>query len=263
LPLEFDLQNAPKFDKSDDISIQNIPCTADDLLNFKDFESIECECTVNLMAQPWSDQQNIMEDHFDSSASQQQSSEDNKPSPNYRGKRKNIGNGTNSQRFDVVYKTLLRSLRRHLWNVFINDHQIYQNERKISSEKYIENFEEFYFSYFKSQTKLANELTQEQEHMVKYALSLLMTTDYHIKRKDFIQRNLSNTINSCLRGFSTQKYKILFKNQGVSLLFGLIKETNIIDKMIEVYSHLEKTQDSYMKAVDRIINYRNDSILTL
>ena len=181
---------------------------------------------------------------------------------NYRGKRKNIKAGPNSKRFDVVYKTLLRSLRRFLWQKFLQHQSMsYQNEGILTPNVFKDTFEQFYQSNLSKAIAAFSNLSAEQEHSLKYALSILMTNRFYIKRESYIQRNLSNILSCCLKGFTAQKYKSLFRNEGFSLLFQAIVKTNIIDDMIETYEHLKISREAYHEAVKKIAEYRETNVI--
>lgn len=180
----------------------------------------------------------------------------------YRGKRKTATKGTNAERYDVVYKTLLRSLRRYLWNIFTATYFI-DEKKKNKPKNYNDCLISFYDNVLKPEDGQEADISDKQKKMIIYTLNSLMCTKFRIKRDSCIQRNLSSTLNSCLKDFSTQKYRNLFRNEGVRLLFLLIQNRGIIDKMLLTYSHLDTSRENYYKAVKKIANFSKDEILFL
>lgn len=177
------------------------------------------------------------------------------PQITYRGKRKSVREGMNSKRFDVVYKTLIRSLRRYLWSRFLEFSATHQNLGILADRNYSDIFDSFYNSEFKIKVDWLRSLDYEQEHQTKYALSLFMTTEFHIKRDKWIQRNLSNLLGWWMKGFVNNKYKALFKNEGVSLLFRVLVAQNIISEMAPNFEPIKSNQKVYTEALQKISEF--------
>lgn len=113
----------------------------------------------------------------------------------YRGKRKHASKGTNAERYDVVYKTLLRSMRRFFWKTFTAAYSI-DEKRKNKPKNYNDNLIEFFGNILKPKDNQEIELSEDQTKMIIYTLNSLMTSKYRIKREICVQRNFSSTLNS-------------------------------------------------------------------
>lgn len=72
------------------------------------------------------------------------------------GKNNQSQKGVNSQRFDVLYKTLFRSMRMYLWETLVKSYDIPAANSEGSSLAFTQYVTEFYNSHFRPFTQSAD-----------------------------------------------------------------------------------------------------------
>ena len=117
----------------------------------------------------------------DSKWSEEQGSEQTKPvvNLNYRGNKHMFNKGKYSERRDVLYKTLMRTVRRFLWEMFESEAELHTFCQKKRSNEFYDALKKFYEKHVKCRSVSCSLLTQEQEEEQIMYLGVLMTNSYN------------------------------------------------------------------------------------
>lgn len=96
----------------------------------------------------------------------------------YKGNNRFHTAGANAHRKDVVFKTLVRSIRRYLWHVFKKNFDIERLGRFKKSQVFEDYVCEFYEKNIKSKSETAMSLSANDEADVCYFIGTMATKDY-------------------------------------------------------------------------------------
>ena len=86
--------------------------------------------------------------------------------------------GVNAHRKDVVFKTLVRSIRRYLWFVFTKTYDTKLLGKYKKSKIFKEYVTEFYLKNIKNKSNTALDLNKDEENSVLFYIGTMMSKDY-------------------------------------------------------------------------------------
>jgi len=155
----------------------------------------------------------------------------------YTGNKNRQAKGINSERHDVVKKTLLRSIRRYLWDLFNEeDYETISLTRKTSETSNGSNnlkgkrsliFKErvtlFYEKYFKSALK-GNEAGQKEEAIFIEILAMFMTSNHSLPTYSSRIRNIKALTNIVMAKYKVKKYNKFFRMEEILSFLKIMKE---------------------------------------
>lgn len=170
----------------------------------------------------------------------------------YKGQKNSYTKGTFAERVDVLYKTLIRSIRRYLWDLFCQDHNPKEiNDRAKASSVFKQKLTEFSTKYFQDYLQ-SND--PEQTEIFLENLATFMTNKFWIPDNSFRIRKFRTLLNVNLKQYSSYKYKQFFKLEGCVTFFKILSAAGFLDKIIEAYPKLNQSQESYQKIISEILN---------
>ncbi|CAI2378615.1 unnamed protein product [Moneuplotes crassus] len=165
-----------------------------------------------------------------------------------------------ADRRDVIYKTLIRSVRRFLWDDFSSTlpDVTFSNMTRGCSV-----FEDFLKRFYQEQFCVGNIHSQKGSNEFAHLqlLSVFMTQYYLIPKRSATSKKIAQALKQIVKKFSPKLYIKFFNLEGVSDFFKLLKSSNYIYKVIDAYPNMKKCEDQYIKAVDSIINFSRDPTL--
>lgn len=195
--------------------------------------------------------------------SEELESEQTKPAVNlhYRGQKNLFSKGKYSERRDVIYKTLMRSLRRFLLELFLTEAEFQTFSKKKSSIEYYDELSRFYLKHVKSRSSSCILLSQEQEAQQIMYLGALITSKCTWPNKTENVAKFSAIFKDLTKTFSPRTYAKFFLLEGVSELFNALHESRIVEEMIEAYPKMKESNSTYIEAVKTIINFKSEEKL--
>lgn len=159
-----------------------------------------------------------------------------------------------ADRRDVVYKTLLRSVRRFLWDDFTAEiGDVAFSSKTRGCDIFQSHLSSFHKQNFKDSPAIFENLQTEKEFLD--CVSVFMTHHYLIPKRSTGSKKISLMLKKIVKKFSPKLYTKFFKLQGVSEFFKILKDSGYIYKIIDAYPNMKKCEDQYIKAVDSIINF--------
>lgn len=172
----------------------------------------------------------------------------------YKGQKNSFSKGTYAERVDVVYKTLLRSIRRYLWEIFTQEHNPKEiKDRAKSSQTFKGMLTEFSSRYFQSALQQVSE-SEDSEQLFLENLASFMTNKFWIPDNSFRIRKFRGLITANLKQYSAHKYCQLFNLEGCVEFFKVLETSGFAARIIDAYPKLAESRDSYLKVVSDIIN---------
>ena len=161
-----------------------------------------------------------------------------------------------AERRDVVYKTLIRNIRRYLWNDFIsgiNTEEISTKTRgcekfKFYIEKYYEN------NFENSLSDLLHENLETKNLFIEY-ISIFMTKYYFLPKMSPKWKKARSLIQKVVKNFSPFTYAKFFNLEGIPKFFEILKTSGMIQRVINARPNMKKCEEIYLKAVDSIISF--------
>ena len=158
-------------------------------------------------------------------------------------------------RYDVLYKTFIRAVRRYLWMLFEKEFDTSLLRNK-TSQLYREYVIKFYDKYFKQYS--SNEIAEAGcLSNIYFILGLLQSNKYSFPNKNNSQKKLSVLFDSICRSFSRIQYQNFFLSDNVSDTFQILLKSGFIEKMIDVYPKLSESKDLYLAIALNIANFES------
>jgi hypothetical protein len=162
-----------------------------------------------------------------------------------------------AKRRDVIYKNLIRSIRRFMMAKFNEDNYGCQFSRKTRGcEIFKVKLEIFWVKHFSSSSPWPFAKNFKCDDDFIQILATFMTSSYFIPRRPAFIKKIAKSIKSAVKTFSPKTYFKFFAIIQVSGFFAELKESGFLDKMIEESSNLKASKDVYERAIDSIINFR-------
>lgn len=169
---------------------------------------------------------------------------------NYRGQKNHISKGVNAGRKDVQVKTLLRSVRRYLWEIFTDSYDTSGYKKNLSCPTFRKDVEAFCQTHFSEVTPS----TKADAEMVVQYISSLLTNKHVINKREVQTRKFDRNLNKVLKNFSLKAYQAMLNEDSFRQIFRVLKSSGIIDEIIQAYPRLswDDTQASYRELIDSI-----------
>lgn len=172
----------------------------------------------------------------------------------YKGQKNGLHKGALSERKDVVYKTLMRGLRRYLWEDFVHVECVGLTITKISSKDYKDLITKFYNRHFRAYQDSSDEVYIS-------LLSKFITNSLNLPNKTNNSMALSNLFKEVFKNFSLSVYSRFFSTKNVPEFFSLLIRSGVVDHVIQLYPKMRDSAETYKKAAETLANYSQTQIL--
>lgn len=176
----------------------------------------------------------------------------------YRGQKHSLAKGMFSERRDVIFKTLIRAVRRYLWELFAQEEGLNPRITKMKKNEFKSRTQGFYNRLFKAQF---GAFSESKNNELASILAIFMTSYLKFPKKSEEERRLTNTLKQMCKNFSIASYTQLFMNKSVREFFSLLSISGTINKIIALYPKMSDSSELYLRAVDRIINFDQNPVL--
>ena len=181
----------------------------------------------------------------------------------YRGQKNNIEKGKFAERSDVILKTLLRTMRRFLWQIFKAENED-KNFIKKSSSEFNSAIVEFYKKHLEPFSDAVQGYNKAMEGRMVFYMSALMTNHYIYKSNESNDcKRVLSLMKKIMKTFSNSSYCRLFKIQNFKNVILLIKTSGLASQMIEAYPKLKQSQEAYENAIEFIMSCPNTNLQLL
>ena len=131
----------------------------------------------------------------------------------YRGQKNNIEKGKFAERNDVILKTLLRTTRRFLWQIFKDENEDKKFIKKSSNE-YNSAIVEFYKKHLKPFSNVVEGYNEDMESILMFYMSTLMTSNHIYKKGDHESfKHIIILMKKVMKTFANSTYYRLLKIQ--------------------------------------------------
>ena len=150
----------------------------------------------------------------------------------YKGQKHMSTKGVNSERRDVLYKSLMRATRRYLWNLFENEFDISQMPVNKPSEIYKQNvrslYEKFFFRSFANDEIISNE---EKEEDICFVIATILSNKYSFPNKTYKHRRFIAQFENVNHKFSKSAYEKFFRINNISNVFEMFLKSGINESL--------------------------------
>ena len=161
-----------------------------------------------------------------------------------------------AERKDVIYKTLLRNIRRFLWKKFSQDNKgIRFSKRTRGWLTFKAKLDIFYKEYFQ---KSSDQILPEEgieESLMKEILASFMSSIIILPKRNEITKKWSLAISKAIKRFSIEIYSNLFEIRESQLFFKIMRDSGIFDEILNSWSNLQMSMDAYNRAINSVIEY--------
>ena len=169
--------------------------------------------------------------------------------------------GSHAERRDVLYKTFVRSVRRYLSSTLEKEFASFKQEKKLTSALYKQLVIDFYNKYLKETATTKMNLSLKDQERLCFLLSILIANKVSFPSKTGEMARQINTFRLMLQKFSSKLYPQFFSIALVPELFSLLEASGIVDKLLLSHPNLNASKDSYLRVLNNIINFRENSRL--
>lgn len=179
---------------------------------------------------------------------------------------------TQRARRDIVQKTLLRSIRRYFWALFASEFDTKKQKLRYS-HTYASQLRSFYTKFLKSHSQVAQNLTFEEEDLVIFWFSCLITnkfTYYDLQAdkptdgpwsKDYLyKRTMFYLSRDIFRKYTIKNYNKFLMLKESKLVFKIISEVGVIHEIIGSIPNLEDGGKTVLRAFEDIISLIGDTL---
>ena len=180
----------------------------------------------------------------------------------YKGQKHLQPKGIHSERKDVLYKSLIRAVRRYLWSMFAKEFDISKIPLLKPSELYKQFVKEFYQKHLKEYACQSIKESCDKEDSIWLVLGVILSKKYSFPNKTGKLRSLINLYESVNHVFSIIKLKKLMKIEYVSELFKIINDSGITEKTIDAHPKLSVLKESYLRVSKNIIELNEKNKLS-
>ena len=180
----------------------------------------------------------------------------------YRGQKHLQPKGMHSERKDVLYKSLIRAVRRYLWSMFEKEFDISKIPLPKPSELYKQFVKRFYQKHLQEYACQSIKESCDKEDSIWFVLGVVLSKIYTFPNKTNKWRYLIKIFESVHHSFSIINFKKLMKIEYVSELFKIISDSGIIEKTIVAYPKLSALKDSYLRVSKSIIEFNDKTELS-
>ncbi|CAI2378189.1 unnamed protein product [Moneuplotes crassus] len=171
----------------------------------------------------------------------------------YKGQKNSFKKGASAERVDIVHKTLLRSIRRFLYELLNKEHNLQDiTDKPKSSTQFQNKLLTFYSKYFKVVQESIS-ISDEDSQLFIQNLASFVTSNYWLPGNSFRIRKFRSMIKKNLKQYSVRKYSEFYKLEGCSKFYEVLYKSGFIQRIIEAYPKLKESKDSYYRAVEDIM----------
>ena len=160
-----------------------------------------------------------------------------------------------SERRDVIQKNLIRSVRRYLWTQFSKMFDLKSIGKKKYNDIYKKKWLTFYNEFIKKNSTTGLSLSEEEHEHAWFLTSVILTNKYYYPTPNAEQTRVINLFKNITKRYSVRNYHKFIADKIMRLLFKMMKEGQIIDKIIQTNPKFVCTPEIYYKAFDDIINF--------
>ena len=153
----------------------------------------------------------------------------------YPGNKHNKERGVHALRKDVIYKNLLRGLRRYLWSQFEQDFDVksFERQKKKMSQDYKNSLDLYYQKHF-AEIVESMDASEEFETSFKEILAGFISEKYILSSRSTQEKKLAKVISTVLKKFHKKTYSILFSYPYFSEFMRVLEISGFIKRSIEV-----------------------------
>ena len=163
----------------------------------------------------------------------------------YRGQKHMFKKGKNADRYDVLFKTFIRAVRRYLWELFEKDFDVSLFQNKKISEKYRQFVIKFYDKYFK-QYSCAKDVPIDETGNIYFIFGIFLSNKCSFPFKSDRQRKFKIFFESVCLKFSKARSQRFLLWENISEFFKMLLNSGFINSMIDVYPKLLEAKDLYL-----------------
>ncbi|CAI2386337.1 unnamed protein product [Moneuplotes crassus] len=180
------------------------------------------------------------------------------PNLRYKGNKNSHKKGKFADRADVINKTIMRSIKRYLWELYISE--LEEPPRRVlkSNKEYYFYLEKMFKKYFLDIFKNKYGESEVLQEKVKQVFSLMMTLDYNIPAKTPFFVSLKRRVKIIMKKYSIFQYTQFFKVQGVLEFFEILKKSGITEKIIQSYPKLSDSREKVEDILTRYASIKRD-----
>ena len=171
----------------------------------------------------------------------------------YKGNKNHRGKGRFSEYPEVLYKNLLRSIRRYLneqYMPFKSSIQEKAGSRHVSKRKIIV---QFYTENIKHQSLNARDISQDEELGILHILGIFFQENVIFRNDTLQHRALKKNLNKLIKSFTRKLFDAINSMPEFKKLILVLKESGVLGQIIETYPTLAKSKKAYEIKIDEII----------
>ena len=167
-----------------------------------------------------------------------------------------------AERKDVIYKSLLRNVKRFLWKKFLSEAgPIKFSKRKRGWNLFKEKVGIFYEKHFKEHFQESLKSDEITEDLIKEVLGCFLNLYIITPERSQTTKLYTRPLRKAMKSFSPFVYSELFEFRWIQYFFQLLKSWGIIEEILESCVNLKMWKDSYERAVESIISYQSHKTL--
>lgn len=170
----------------------------------------------------------------------------------YRGQKNNKKKGKYCKRHDVVYKGLMRTIRRFLNEVYTQKFgSVSHVNHKGVSQEYKDNIIKLWKEEF---GMLISEQPFEEADLSTWEIvSTLVTSSYSIPEKSTRLKSVILQVRKVMKSFSSQDYTKLLSIKEVQHFFKIFRDSGFLEQMLNAYPSMAESGEKTRQVVDSII----------
>ena len=167
-----------------------------------------------------------------------------------------------AERRDVIYKSLLRNVKRFLWKKFLSEAGPAKfSKRTRGWDLFKEKVGIFYEKYFKVHSYEILKSGDMTEDLIKEVLGCFLNPSIITPGRSEITKQYTKVLRKAIKTFSPIVYPELFEFRWIQYFFQLLKCSGVMEEVIDSCTNLKMSKKSYERAVDSIISFHSHKTL--
>ena len=175
---------------------------------------------------------------------------------NYRSNKNSKEKGLYSECPEVLNKNLLRSIRRHLKELYITHKSNIQSLMKSNYVSKRNMIIKFYNEFMKNHSQSAENVSQEDEIDIMHILSIFLQENIAFVDDKKKHRILKRNINNLIKTYTRKLFDLINDVPEFRKFILVLKEAGILAQMIESYPTLNRSKQAYEIAIEEIIQVK-------
>ena len=190
----------------------------------------------------------------------------------YRGQKHNFDRGVNSERKDVLWKNLLRALRRYLWGLFKSEFdtsEFTRVDRKRIYNKSVWKFVDLHLWKCPSVEMLSSpsdEVPSCPEELrflhICHIVSSIMTEELIFKQKFDKGNRLRAISRKWFVTFTKKDYHAFFRYPNMDKFFEVLLNSGMAKDLVQAYPKFKELEGNYFSLIESLVDYNRNPFLS-